>query len=72
VLIEGQLFYDNEQLVNSDAAAPSPSQPRRMSLWEIHPITKFLVCDKRECDPSRPSDWTPLEQFTVDPSSLPQ
>jgi hypothetical protein len=38
LLIEGGLFYDNLHFVNGDAANPVPRQPKRFSLWEIHPV----------------------------------
>jgi len=31
-----------------------------MSLWEIHPVTKFLVCRQDRCDPQAEDDWMPL------------
>jgi len=42
VLVIGSLTYDNEHLVNKNSAHPNGTQPKRMSLWEIHPITEFL------------------------------
>lgn len=65
VLAVGALFYDNLHFVNSDPANSLTGQPRRFSLWEIHPITKFFVCRKasNDCDPGTATDWTPLETF---------
>jgi len=65
VLAIGALFYDNLHFVNSDPANPLGGQPHRFSLWEVHPLTKFLVCKKTSntCDSSLPSDWMPLETF---------
>lgn len=40
----GGLSYDNEHLVNDGPAHPKSGQPKRFSLWEIHPITAFYVC----------------------------
>ena len=42
VKIVGRLFYDNAHVVNGDAQNPLPSQPKRFSLWEIHPISQFF------------------------------
>ena len=60
VWVEGALFYDKVHYVADDPDAPLETEPERSSLWEIHPITKFLVCNKEHCDPQRESDWTPL------------
>jgi hypothetical protein len=60
LLIEGGLFYDNLHVQNSDANHSVPGQPKRFSLWEIHPITSVKVCKKQtvsQCDPERASDW---------------
>jgi hypothetical protein len=36
------------------------SQPKRFTLWEIHPITAVLVCKREDnnCDPIVSDDWT--------------
>lgn len=60
VWIEGNLFYDGEHQVNADESHKIGGQPARFSLWEIHPVTKFLVCHKSVCDPNTESDWAPL------------
>ena len=59
LLIEGGLFYDNLHFVNGDPANPVPRQPKRFSLWEIHPVVSVKVCKKanNQCDPDRASDW---------------
>lgn len=60
LLIEGALFYDNAHFVNSDKNNPLGGQPKRFSLWEIHPITSLKVCKKAavsQCDPAKDSDW---------------
>jgi hypothetical protein len=60
LLIEGGLFYDNLHFTNGDASNPIPGQPKRFSLWEIHPVTSVKVCRKAtvsQCDPDRASDW---------------
>jgi hypothetical protein len=61
LLIEGGLFYDNLHFANEDARNPIAGQPKRFSLWEIHPVTSVKVCKKTrvtQCDPDRVSDWT--------------
>jgi hypothetical protein len=59
LLIEGALFYDNLHFANGDADNPLSGQPKRFSLWEIHPVVSVKVCQKTasQCDPSRASDW---------------
>jgi hypothetical protein len=60
LLIEGSLFYDNLHFTNGDASNPLQGQPKRFSLWEIHPITSVKVCKKTtvgQCDPEQASDW---------------
>jgi hypothetical protein len=59
LLIEGGLFYDNIHFANGDAENPIPRQPKRFSLWEIHPVVSVKVCKKTaaQCDPNRASDW---------------
>ena len=60
LLIEGALLYDNKHFVNADESNPLGGQPKRFSLWEIHPITSLKVCKKTaasQCDPDQASDW---------------
>jgi hypothetical protein len=57
VLIRGQLMYDNMHLVNKDPANPKGGQPKRFSLWELHPVTEIHVCPAVACDPSGTSGW---------------
>jgi len=65
VLVEGGLSYDKVHFVSDDPDHPFKDEPNRMSLWEIHPITEFLVCRRDHCDPSQHSDWTSLEAMQV-------
>jgi hypothetical protein len=60
LLIEGSLFYDNLHFANGDANNPMQGQPKRFSLWEIHPVISLKVCKKAtvgQCDPARATDW---------------
>lgn len=64
VWIEGGLFYDNEHKVNDDQDNPLSGQPARMSLWEVHPITTFLVCSNPAgCSHKSKTGWKPLSAF---------
>jgi len=65
VLVEGGLSYDKVHYVSDDPDHPFKDEPDRMSLWEIHPITDFLVCRRDHCDPKKQSDWTALETERV-------
>jgi hypothetical protein len=65
ILVEGGLSYDKVHYVSDDPDHPFKDEPDRMSLWEIHPITEFLVCRRDHCDPNRQSDWTALEAAQV-------
>ena len=62
VLIRGGLFYDSGHIVNTDEKSTT-SQPKRFTLWELHPITAVLVCKRQDnkCDPETATDWNPLK-----------
>ncbi len=67
VLVAGSLTYDNEHYLYDDPDHPSKqskSQPKRASLWEIHPIVKFFVCDRESCDPTKHDDWATLSGWS--------
>ena len=67
------LLYDSIHVPNSDPGHVIGGQPHRMSLWEVHPVTEFLVCamedgsPKARCDPSRAADWLPIENYPAPP-----
>jgi len=61
VKIEGQLFYDSVHRVNKDKKAPKGGQPKRFSLWELHPVSAFYVCDDDSCTLNSNKGWTKLE-----------
>ncbi|MEA2572701.1 MAG: Bacterial domain [Acidobacteriota bacterium] len=63
VRITGQLFYDNAHRVNSNPKRNLNGQPKRFSLWEIHPISEFEVCTKEPCDVTKKAGWTKLEDM---------
>ena len=65
VLAIGSLTYDNEHQVNSDKTHPRGTNPKRMSLWEIHPILEFFVCPANDtCDASTPqTKWQTLKDW---------
>ena len=61
---QGHDAFAPVRFVNGDAQNPLQSQPKRFSLWEIHPVSQFLVCKRtaNNCDIDTDSDWTPLEK----------
>jgi hypothetical protein len=65
VLVVGGLTYDNEHLVNKDPVHKKSGQPARLSLWEVHPITEFLVCESATCDPAQHAEWTSLTDWAT-------
>jgi hypothetical protein len=58
VLFEGPLFFDNEHVPNTDCAAPKPGQPKRASVWEIHPVTRIRICSATRCEAGSEVGWT--------------
>jgi hypothetical protein len=59
VLVAGQLMFDTRHLPNPKKGTNHESP--RFSTWEIHPVTKFLVCQKGTgCDPAQEDQWQPL------------
>jgi hypothetical protein len=59
ILVRGQLLYDNIHTVNDDPDHPQGGQPKRFTLWEVHPITALFECalPSNDCDPSQEADW---------------
>lgn len=64
VRVRGGLFYDNEHVVNDDPDNPKGGQPKRFSLWEVHPITEFSVCKrpKTVCARDNSDLWQKIEE----------
>ncbi|HZD31718.1 MAG TPA: hypothetical protein VE779_08650 [Candidatus Angelobacter sp.] len=62
VRIKGQLFYDNS---HTPCTASSRPNPKRASLWEIHPVYSIEVCKSDNLDECRnstdPGEWTLVE-----------
>jgi hypothetical protein len=58
VRIKGQLFYDNSHAPCTEHSRPNP---KRASLWEIHPVYSVEVCELGDLDKCRnstnPADW---------------
>ena len=63
VLVAGQLMFDTRHLPNPKKGTNHESP--RVSTWEIHPVTKFLVCKSGTgCDPGHEDQWQPLESIS--------
>lgn len=62
VRIRGQLFYDNSHTPCTEKSRPNP---KRISLWEVHPVYSLDVCQLNELkacqDSKNEKDWVPLE-----------
>jgi hypothetical protein len=64
VRVTGQRFFDSSHVPCADGK-PVRSNPKRVSLWEIHPIYKFEVCTAN-CDAE--GTWLLLEEWVNNPS----
>jgi hypothetical protein len=60
VRIRGRLFFDDEHVPITDKT--SKSNPKRFSVWEIHPLSSFEVCLASSCTDT--TGWKPLEDWT--------
>src|SRR5437016_114191 len=61
VRVKGHFFYDGS---HSPCTASSRPNPKRASLWEVHPVYSFEICSAKtiaECQASS-AEWTPLEK----------
>jgi len=61
VRLTGQLFFDGSHVPCTAAGKPQGSNPKRMSLWEIHPIYSFEVCPSGTCETG---GWQKLEDWS--------
>jgi Bacterial SH3 domain len=67
IFVSGQLLYDSKHFINAKPGAKNrANQPKRFSLWEIHPIRAFLVCPTRDCDmhDAKSDGWVKLADWT--------
>jgi len=61
VRVTGHQFFDGSHVPCKDGL-PQGSNPKRVSLWEIHPIYSFEVCPEGDC---ANGGWESLEQFAA-------
>ena len=70
VKLRGPLFYDDS---HTPCSATSRPNPKRASLWEIHPLYSIQVCRLLDLDQCRnstnASDWVALEDWSSDPNA---
>jgi len=64
VKIQGRLFFDSEHEPNTQKGKAG-GNPRRFSVWEIHPLLSFFVCVSGRCTQS--AGWKALEDWTPSP-----
>ncbi|MCA1636157.1 MAG: hypothetical protein LC785_16325 [Acidobacteria bacterium] len=58
VRVTGQLYFDSSHFPCSGGQGAGEGNPKRVSLWEVHPIYKFEVCTAG-CDGA--GTWLPLD-----------
>ena len=65
VRARGHLMLDNKHRVNGDSRPDQVigGQPKRSSLWELHPVMAFEVCTQKKCSPDSDSGWVALENW---------
>ena len=63
VKVRGRLFFDSEHKPNTQQTGGG-GNPRRFSLWEIHPISSFFVCESGSCTSG---GWKALEDWNPSP-----
>jgi hypothetical protein len=60
VRLTGQLFFDSSH-TPCQKGSGVPGDPKRVALWEVHPIYEFDVCPQGDC--SNGNGWVTLEEF---------
>ena len=60
VRLTGQLFFDSSHSPCKNGV-PSSGDPKRIALWEVHPIYDFEVCTEGDCSDGK--GWETLDQF---------
>ena len=60
VRVTGQLMFDSSHTPCQNGSAVS-GDPKRVSLWEVHPIYEFDVCPQGTC--ANGNGWVTLEEF---------
>ena len=65
VMVVGGLFYDNEHLIYNKPEPVLHGHSKRFTIWEIHPVTKFFICNRPDnsCNETSMNGWVALEKF---------
>ena len=64
--ITGQMMLDGS---HRPCTPGHPQSPKRISVWEIHPVYSIDVCTKKTmsaCRVNVATDWRPLHEFLQD------
>lgn len=64
VRVTGQLYFDSSHFPCSNGQGAGEGNPKRISLWEIHPIYKFEVCT---ADCNGTGKWVSLDEWASQP-----
>lgn len=64
VRVTGQLYFDSSHFPCAGGQPAGAGNPKRVSLWEVHPVYKFEVCTAG-CDGE--GTWLPLDQWAKGP-----
>ena len=60
VRVTRQLFFDSSHVACAGGIVAVAGNPKRMSVWGIHPIYKFEICTA-DCDGA--GTWLPLDDW---------
>ncbi|HEX7956877.1 MAG TPA: hypothetical protein VF508_08050 [Pyrinomonadaceae bacterium] len=60
VRVTGQLYFDSSHFPCANGQSAGAGNPKRVSLWEVHPIYKFEVCTAG-CDGA--GTWQTLDEW---------
>jgi len=63
IRVTGQLYFDSSHFPCAAGQPAGAGNPKRVSLWEVHPIYKFEVCTAG-CDGE--GTWLPLDEWAKD------
>lgn len=64
VRVTGQLYFDSSHFPCAGGRPAGAGNPKRVSLWEVHPVYKFEVCTAG-CDGE--GTWLPLDEWAKSP-----
>lgn len=67
VRVTGQLLADNEHFVKGqDCALGKSATCFRATIWELHPVTGFEICEKGDCTATT-GTWTEITPLSTSP-----